>query len=85
MPHSEDMNGGSTVVDMIDNAIGAKNNLPDGLIRLFRDGAIRERQTGCEFDAAKNAIREMGSGSRIIPGDESDNLPEVLDSRLRPD
>lgn len=44
-----------------------------------------KRQVGCKFDVTEDAIRETGGGSRIIPGDEPNNLPEVLDGRLRPD
>jgi hypothetical protein len=85
MPHSEDVNDALATVHVIDNAIWPKDDFSDGLVVFLRNGATRERQAGCEFDVAKDAIRETGGGSRIIPGDESNNLPEILDGCLRPD
>ena len=68
VPDSEDVDGVSLVVYLVDDPIWPQDDLSDGLFCLFGDGSIGEGQFGCSFDAVEDAIREAGSSRGGRPG-----------------
>jgi len=85
MPNSQDMNGVSAVIDLVDDAIGLEDDFSNGLVRPLRNGSIGERQFRCDFDASDDAIGKIGSSDRIVRGDVLNDLLEVFSGRARPD
>ncbi len=79
MPEAQDVDGLSFVVRLTDDAIGSQNDLSYGFIRFLRNGTVGKGEFGGSFEVVHNALGEMGGSDRIVQGDESDDLLEIVD------
>ena len=60
MPDSQDVNGISLVIYVIDQPIGSQDDLPKVLICSLGDDPIGEGELGCALDTTDDAICEVG-------------------------
>jgi len=85
VPDSQDVKDVSLVVYHIDDAVWPQDDLPDGLVGFFWNDSIGEGQFGGSLDVLEDAIRKAGGRSRIVLGDERNDLPEIVNGGLGPD
>jgi len=85
VPDSEDADGISPVIYLVDNPIWPQDDFSYGLFCFLGDDSIGEGEFGCLFNVVEDVIRETGSSNGVVQADELNDLLEVLNSRLRPD